>query len=132
MLHALQTAPSPTKPAVTRSAQAKARAERPLVCERCRARITAKDARLEVGGKHLHTCANPHGIVYRIACFRDAPGCRPLGGRTAYWSWFPGYTWEIALCASCDTHLGWRFQSGADAFFGLIVERLADGEEPKE
>ena len=24
-------------------------------------------------------------------------------------SWFPGYSWTIAYCASCYSHLGWRF-----------------------
>ena len=24
-------------------------------------------------------------------------------------SWFPGYCWTIAYCASCYAHLGWKF-----------------------
>lgn len=25
------------------------------------------------------------------------------------YSWFPGYAWQIAQCADCQTHIGWRF-----------------------
>lgn len=69
---------------------------------------------------------NPAGIVYRIGCFREAPGCAEVGGESAYWSWFPGYTWQIVVCAACTEHLGWRFRADDSTFWGLILARLAE------
>ena len=28
---------------------------------------------------------------------------------TTDWSWFEGYSWQIAVCARCYAHLGWRY-----------------------
>jgi hypothetical protein len=98
--------------------------ERRLFCGTCRHAITTVDARLSVNGAHQHRCTNPHGLTFDIGCFRDAPGCTVTGQPTAEHTWFPGYRWDIALCAQCHTHLGWRFESPADGFYGLILARL--------
>lgn len=95
-----------------------------LLCARCRHPITAPDQRIDVNGAHAHTCTNPHGLTFHIGCFRDAPGCAPFGAATTEHTWFPGYAWRIADCASCGVHLGWLFTSTADRFHGLIVDRL--------
>ena len=62
--------------------------------------------------------------MYRIGCFRRAPGCAQAGEPTFEYTWFPGHSWRLALCAGCRAHLGWAFQGGQDAFFGLILDRL--------
>lgn len=77
-----------------------------------------------VAGSHAHRFANPSGCVYEIGCFRDAAGCRAVGGPVAEHTWFAGYCWQIALCAQCGGHVGWRYQGGAAVFHGLILERL--------
>jgi hypothetical protein len=72
-------------------------------------------------------------------------------------TWFEGYAWQVASCAGCGTHLGWRFVSVCSAshallraipgthpsgllrsessppgydFFGLIVTRLSEDDSP--
>jgi hypothetical protein len=57
---------------------------------------------------------------------RAAPGCTTQGAASREHTWFAGYAWRIANCASCLGHLGWRYERGADGFFGLILERLAE------
>ena len=101
-----------------------------LVCARCGHTITHRAARIAVSGEHLHTCRNPHGFEFCIGCFRAAPGCKSESWATAEHSWFKGYRWSIASCAQCDRHIGWRFSAPGDAFFGLILDRLAQSPPP--
>jgi hypothetical protein len=48
------------------------------------------------------------------------------GIKTDEFTWFAGYTWQIGVCRKCLSHLGWRFQSMGDYFFGLILDRLTE------
>lgn len=99
--------------------------ERRLRCAACRRLITRVDERIAVQGGHEHTCTNPHGIVYRFGCFRNAEGCVRVGELTAEWSWFRGFKWAIALCAGCRVHVGWYFQGpNGEGFHGLVLNRL--------
>lgn len=96
-----------------------------LVCCDCSHPITSESERITVQGAHQHTFTNPHQVTYRIGCFRDAPGCSYAGAATNEFTWFSGYSWRIALCAGCGTHIGWVYRKleGA-AFHGLIVNQL--------
>ena len=47
-------------------------AGRALLCARCSSPITTRDQHRTMHGMHEHTFANPHGIIYRIGCFRNA------------------------------------------------------------
>lgn len=98
---------------------------RALLCSSCQAPITTAKERDQKQSKHLHTFFNPAGIVYEIGCFRKAPGCLVYGRPSTEFSWFSGYFWQIVYCRRCGQHLGWKF-SGADEFFGLIVNRLTE------
>ncbi len=99
---------------------------RDLVCAQCAAPVTSEPERISINGAHTHAVVNPHEIRFEIGCFRSAPGCRCTGAATLEFTWFPGFSWRIALCARCQTHLGWGYSgSGPNtAFFGLIIERL--------
>lgn len=100
--------------------------DKPLCCAACRHLVTSTKERIAVRGAHAHTCTNPHGITFRIGCFRDAPGCGQIGQDSLEHTWFPGYAWRIALCNRCSVHLGWSFRArDGDLFFGLILNRLA-------
>jgi hypothetical protein len=98
--------------------------EQRLFCAACRHPVTHQDERIIVHGGHKHRFTNPHGVAYHIGCFREAAGCAVAGEATLEYTWFRGYAWRIAYCAHCHVHLGWRFQSGAEYFHGLIVDRL--------
>ncbi len=97
-----------------------------IVCRQCGFAITNDSSRIAVSGTHHHTFANPHGIVYEIGCFGAAPGCAVMGRPTNEFTWFPPHSWQVAICGSCLSHMGWRFiQAGGSVFFGLILDRLA-------
>jgi hypothetical protein len=100
-----------------------------LLCAACRQLITYPIHRMSVHGCHEHRCTNPHGIRYRIGCFRDASGCNAVGEETSAFTWFPGYAWRIGLCANCQAHVGWRFQRTGDYFYGLILDHLIVDEQ---
>jgi hypothetical protein len=95
-----------------------------IVCRACAAAVTRPQEAVAMAGAHRHTFANPHGIVFEIACFADAPGCTQVGAATDEFTWFAGYDWRIAICGTCHEHLGWRFQADGGGFYGLIVDRL--------
>ena len=96
-----------------------------ILCRQCRRIITSPAERIEVQNTHLHTFANPNGIVYQIGCFRSAAGCGYAGQPSYEFSWFKGYSWRVAVCGSCLFHLGWLFISpDSESFNGLILDHL--------
>lgn len=101
-----------------------------LLCLNCLQIISSPTERIEIQGSHKHTFANPQGIVYEIGCFRNAVGCGYTGIPTNEYTWFRGFSWRVALCGLCHTHLGWLFtSSGSTSFNGLILNRLIESQK---
>jgi hypothetical protein len=100
--------------------------DRPLVCAACGLRITDEDQRIAMAGAHEHTFVNPGGFVHHIGCFATAPGCVHQGATETAFSWFPGWSWQVAACAQCRTHLGWMYRNGDEQFHGLITQALRE------
>ncbi len=99
--------------------------EKVIICRQCRHVITKPEERIEVQGAHLHTFANPQGLVFEIGCFGFTQGCGFVGPMTDEFTWFKGFSWRVAVCGACLTHLGWLYLStGSSSFCGLIVDRL--------
>lgn len=101
---------------------------RRIVCRACGQTVTTAAARTARDGSHRHVFANPHGFVFDLALFSAAPGCRCEGPPSTEFPWFPGCSWQVAVCRRCDLHLGWRFAplAGGAAFHGLIADRIAE------
>ena len=106
-----------------------------IYCAACSAIITRAQERTAVHGSHDHTCTNPHGFEFHIGCFAQALGCAISGPEYAADSWFMGYSWQLAACAECKTHLGWYFSANAGHtgssaspkyFYGLILDRIQE------
>ena len=99
--------------------------ERRVLCRECLHPVTREEDRTEIHGAHQHTFANPSGIVFTIGCFRSADGCGAAGSPTDEFTWFAGFSWRVAVCTACLSHLGWRFDSASGAaFWGLILDHL--------
>lgn len=99
--------------------------EREIVCAGCSAPITHEREAVSIDGKHAHEFVNPSGVAFRIRCFAAAPGATAVGAPSSFFSWFTGHTWQVALCRTCQRHLGWRFEGASGTFHGLIVDRIA-------
>ncbi|MBN2141289.1 MAG: cereblon family protein [Desulfovibrionaceae bacterium] len=97
-----------------------------LLCRACRFQVTWANAGIRVNGRHSHVFFNPYGLVFTVACFSTAPGCGLTGRPSSEFAWFPGYSWQIAVCGRCQSHLGWRFLSGNHGFWGLIPGTLVE------
>ena len=104
----------------------KEKKEVPLICIHCSAAITTSKQAISVKGHHEHAFFNPAGIAFEIRCFRQAPGCQVRGKPTTEFSWFDGYSWQLATCNSCLAQLGWFFMSARNknSFFGLITSKV--------
>ena len=95
-----------------------------LRCVACDHPITECAYRTDMMGAHEHTFVNPGGFAYAIGCFAAAPGCAYQGVPDPAFSWFPGWTWQIAVCARCRVHLGWIYRLAGQQFHGLILAAL--------
>ena len=98
---------------------------RRLCCAACGSPVTERDQAMRMAGEHIHKCSNPVGFSFVVGCFRSAPGCVAVGEPSAYWSWFAGFCWQVALCRACAVQLGWRF-SGETPFYALILDSVRD------
>jgi hypothetical protein len=114
-------------PEADTSDDAATKAQKSLLCRKCRFPVTNRRHAATVNGSHLHTFFNPAGIIFEIRCFKRADGCAVHGEPTDEFTWFSGYAWRYALCANCLVHLGWIYDSGEKSFFGLIAGRLIEG-----
>lgn len=54
---------------------------------------------------------NEHGVVHQTTTLNNIidGSIVCLGSAETRDSWFPGYSWTIAYCATCFNHLGWKF-----------------------
>lgn len=109
------------------------RPQRYVVCKSCNHRLADADQQHTILGGSEHEFVNPHGVVHRFRCYKDAPGCTIVGKRQAADTWFYGYTWRVSNCGQCDTFIGWLFES-EDSFFGLLVDKIfrEDGIDTRE
>jgi len=116
--------PAPAQPEL--AARAGEAADVWLVCAECGARIADPEAQLEVNGAQAHTFINPAGIIFRVGCFREAPGARAVGEASEHWTWFAGFVWQAAICHGCGQHLGWFYRNPSASFVALILDRVAE------
>jgi hypothetical protein len=94
-----------------------------IVCRACAHPITRGRWAIKQNGAFEHRFRNPAGWSFQVGCYAKAPGALPIGEPMSEHSWFSGYAWRYACCASCGTHLGWWY-IGPGTFAGLIVTRL--------
>jgi filamentous hemagglutinin family protein len=100
-----------------------------ILCRNCQQVISHVKESINMNGLHQHAFANPEGIVFDIGCFKNAFGCGYMGSASSEFTWFGGYSWRIAVCLKCVSHLGWLFTSldGTSHFHGLILKKLLTG-----
>ncbi|BCS88967.1 cereblon family protein [Pseudodesulfovibrio sediminis] len=104
---------------------------RALVCRQCRNKITRKDLAMTVNGSHRHVYFNPMGHLFELGCFASARHLSVHGVRTEEFTWFPGYAWQVVVCSTCGSQLGWKFTGKDDGFYGLLLNMLMEEDEDR-
>jgi hypothetical protein len=125
LLENRQDAPTEALPVEQTDPEELSKEEEALNCTACGQPVTSDRHRTSINGDFQHAVVNPAGILFEIGCFAEAEGCREVGPESDEFSWFDGYVWQVAVCTGCRTHLGWRFWSSDNVFYGLILNRLA-------
>ncbi|KAL7488261.1 hypothetical protein ACHAW6_013833 [Cyclotella cf. meneghiniana] len=84
-----------------------------LRCKYCGTVAAKMSEVFTVGGAEGTTGAyvNEFGVVHQTVTVRrvDTRGILAVGLAETKDSWFPGYSWTIAHCRICRSHLGWKF-----------------------
>ncbi|CAH2056000.1 unnamed protein product, partial [Iphiclides podalirius] len=111
-----------------------------LCCAACMSEVARREHILAMSSEGVHAnFTNLGGYMHDVVTVSRASNTRLSGRPSADYSWFPGYAWTIAVCRSCATHLGWRFDAIKRnlrplRFFGLcrnyMQPRADDDDEP--
>lgn len=105
------------------------RDERAIVCRRCGRAVSHADSRFApTGAGSSFVFANPAGRVFEIITVRAIEGVITSGQPTEEHTWFAGFAWRAISCASCQAHLGWRFDAeSSPTFWALITTEILEG-----
>jgi hypothetical protein len=99
-------------------------------CRACGVLLAHAADEISIGGGTRHERVNPAGLVCRFVTLRRCASVQGVGGLVSDFTWFAGYAWQIVVCASCATHLGWRYgatDGGTPAsFYGLLLDKLLE------
>ncbi|BAT78365.1 hypothetical protein LR48_Vigan04g206700 [Vigna angularis] len=101
-------------------------------CKSCETTIAKRSDMLVMSSEGpLSAYVNPGGYVHEIMTLYKANGLSLLGPAVAEYSWFPGYAWTIAICATCKTQMGWLFTARSQklkpsTFWGIRSCQLAE------
>ncbi|XP_047998312.1 protein cereblon-like [Leguminivora glycinivorella] len=82
-----------------------------LCCGSCGAELSRRSHMFAMSSDGVHAnYTNFGGFMHDVVTVRTATETL-LGPPSAEYSWFPGYTWRVAQCSACGTHVGWRFDA---------------------
>jgi len=128
--------PHGESPAIPRSdterdaKETRGRPRRHLHCRTCGSPVARERDLVTVVGSGAQVFVNPHGLVFEIVTLQRASNVVGVGPRTAEFTWFPGYAWQVVQCGLCAVHLGWVYDAISDAspprFYGLIRSELRE------
>uniref|UniRef100_M4CU85 Protein cereblon n=1 Tax=Brassica campestris TaxID=3711 RepID=M4CU85_BRACM len=101
-------------------------------CKHCQSVVARRSDMLVMSSDGpLGAYVNPHGYVHEIMTFYKANDIAISGRSVKEDSWFPGYAWTIANCATCETQLGWLFTATSKklkpaSFWAVRSSQVAD------
>ncbi|XP_058811690.1 protein cereblon-like isoform X2 [Topomyia yanbarensis] len=83
-----------------------------FICKRCEHEIASYNDIFAMSKQGVQTSyCNPSGYVHEtLTIYKTKDNSTFTVDRpSTEFSWFPGYSWQITLCANCRQHLGWKF-----------------------
>ncbi|KAJ1263713.1 hypothetical protein BS78_09G207200 [Paspalum vaginatum] len=103
-----------------------------IKCRSCQSHIAKRSDMVVMSTDGpLGAYVNPHGCVHETITVSNANGLALIGNPSNVHSWFPGYSWTIAECAACESHIGWLFRATKKnlrprSFWGIRSSQIAD------
>ncbi|KAA8525237.1 hypothetical protein F0562_007092 [Nyssa sinensis] len=101
-------------------------------CKNCQTVIGRRSDMLVMSSEGpLGAYVNPGGYVHEIMTLLKANGLALIGSAIKEYSWFPGYAWTIAECATCERQMGWLFTASnkklkPKLFWGIRSSQVAN------
>lgn len=90
------------------------------------------------GNVNANYC-NPAGYIHETLTVHKTmkSATRMVDRPSSDFSWFPGYAWQIAVCSTCSSHIGWKFHAlnknlKPKSFFGLSCKSLVVSPEESD
>jgi len=85
-----------------------------VLCKLCSTKLSSATDMFTVAGSEGTSGAyvNEYGVIHQTITLRAVSEQHLwyTGGKETKDSWFPGYSWTIAYCRFCHSHLGWKFE----------------------
>jgi cereblon len=85
-----------------------------VLCKLCSTKLSSATDMFTVTGSEGTSGAyvNEYGVIHQTITLRAVSEQHLwyTGGKETKDSWFPGYSWTIAYCRFCHSHLGWKFE----------------------
>ncbi|XP_058811692.1 protein cereblon-like [Topomyia yanbarensis] len=101
-------------------------------CKKCDCRIANYTDMFAMSkqGVSISYC-NPSGFVHEtLTVYRTVEKTtRTTSKPSTDFSWFPGYSWQIAICNRCNNHIGWKYiatkrSNKPKKFYGLCGKSI--------
>ncbi|XP_053675288.1 protein cereblon [Anopheles nili] len=83
-----------------------------FICKRCESEIANYNDMFAMSKQGIQTSyCNPAGYVHDTLTVHKTKenSTLPVERPSTNFSWFPGYAWQIIVCANCRQPLGWKF-----------------------
>ncbi|KAJ1285351.1 hypothetical protein BS78_03G272800 [Paspalum vaginatum] len=107
-------------------------------CRNCLTCIARRsDMAMASSDRAIGSHSKPHSFVKEIITVHSASGLALHGGPSKTHSWFPGYTWTIALCAACESNIGWLFRADKKnlhpkSFWAIRTRQISDDTQSRQ
>lgn len=101
-------------------------------CKHCLALIARRGDKVVMSSDDtVGAYVKPYDSAQEVITVHNASGLALHGNPSKDHSWFPGYTWTIALCAACESNIGWLFRADKrnlvpKSFWGIRSSRISD------
>eukprot|EP00250_Pteridium_aquilinum_P024667 c2941_g1_i2 orf=252-1487(-) len=83
-----------------------------LKCKCCEALIAKQSDILVMSAEGpMDAFVNNYGFVHETLTLLQTQGLTLVGPAETQHSWFPGYSWTMAFCNVCKSHMGWLYKA---------------------
>ncbi|CAL4947487.1 unnamed protein product [Urochloa decumbens] len=98
---------------------------------RCRNCLTSVARRSDMVILSSADAIGSHSFVKEMITVHSATGLGLRGDPSKIYSWFPGYTWTVALCYACESNIGWLFRADKKnlhpkSFWAIRTSQISD------